>query len=343
MSTPATRVLSPLSKRLQDFRSDCGGVSSKRLVNKARKIAMQYDSQPLLIEDSEEEEEEDVDRITRRKERGARRARFSDEEDVVDTPHHKESADGRVSRKSRFNVGEGSEDESQLAMRRKASLEGRVVRKARFSDEEEEPAQQSKFATFVDLSSDSFASSKRRHGARVLLGGNYAIETGNVTFTAGNTQGVFEAVTLLRLGGSSGKKDSPLNMPIRLLPKLLQGVERLRHHRDINRGLAPKRKIPQSGDVVDGREVIDLSAISSTDIPKMTFKLDELFWLTGETVEWPKGNQYDAVSLIRKPKEADDDEAGKKKRSPFTLSLPAKYLDALCAALTLLKERAERR
>ena len=204
-------------------------------------------------------------------------------------------------------------------------------------EEKKYPVRRSDCDTIVDLSTKS--SSNPMLARRILIGGGWSVERGMISFTSGNTVANYEAFTITKSNAGEGKKekkDISINMPIRLLPQVTDAIQRFKMGRE-------NLTMPEAEDIleeakgmdimVSGKEEFDLSQLSQHDMPKINFKIDELFYLLGEAIDFGKG-LYDVLSFVRKAKE----EEGKTKKKDFSLSIPARYLNVLSLAMQMLAE-----
>lgn len=173
--------------------------------------------------------------------------------------------------------------------------------------------------------------------AEFILGEGYSIECGMVSFTSGNTHGIYEAVTIKKQTGLDTKTKLPkrpvtIVLPIRALKPLYQGVQGIR---SAMASMTPLPTMSQLGTKVanskDGQ--VDLSHISRV-LPKMNFKIDEIVSMKSEKVKWGKA-VVDVVSFSRMPKDAS--------KNPFTLQVPATLFNLMEVVVTFLyKQKYEK-
>lgn len=190
--------------------------------------------------------------------------------------------------------------------------------------------------TIIDLSSNKTTCDFQP--VAVSLGSGWKVGVGTVSFQAGGTQGSYEAFTISKEG--KDKKPLSLNLPIRLLPTLVQVVSRFKKARDC-------RQLPSLNDLrtlgETGRD-LNLSHCTGSEIPKIEFKIDDLFFVKGETLDWGKGS-YDALSFIRRPKDCVEVKSGGVKnttaKKEFSLSIPSKFFDVLFLAVQYLADRKQ--
>lgn len=95
---------------------------------------------------------------------------------------------------------------------------------------------------------------------------------------------------------------------------------------------------------------MNLAHCAGSEIPKLEFKIDDLFFVKGETLDWGKGS-YDALSFIRRPKDCVEVKIGGAKntgvkkeiaaKKEFSLSIPSKFFDVLFLAVQYLDDRSQ--
>ena len=188
----------------------------------------------------------------------------------------------------------------------------------------------------VDLSVGSpVDKSIKRNNFEFNLGSGFFLQTGTQTFKSGGTYGSFDAFTIGKiLDSDTGKpRELSINMPIRLVPVMAEAVRQLR------KKMISTTELPSTSTIVEwakNGETVNLEPfIKRREVPLVSFKLDESFWLKGEQVSFGKNNGvYDVISMIRKNKGDDTSK-------PFTLTLPMRIFDnlemSIRAVLKLIK------
>ena len=188
----------------------------------------------------------------------------------------------------------------------------------------------------VDLSLGSpIDKSIKRNDFNFHLGSGFFLQTGTQTFKSGGTYGSFDAFTIGKtLDTDTGKpRELSINMPIRLVPIMAEAVRQLR------KKMICTTEMPPTSTIVEwakNKQSVNLEPfIKRREVPLVSFKLDESFWLKGEQVSFGRSNgTYDVISMVRKNKGDDTSK-------PFTLTLPVRIFDnlemAIKAVMKLIK------
>lgn len=158
------------------------------------------------------------------------------------------------------------------------------------------------------------------------IGGGYKVKAHRIFFTAvNNGGGSFFGVSIIKTIPSDNPywlkknaKDPQINFPLRNLEGLHAALQDMRQKMNPVPTLAEFAKLAKESD-----GYCDLSGHGHV-IPKVSYKIDELFYVKGERVKWGQA-MVEAVVFERLSKD--------QKKKGYNLQVPARLFDSLCVAI----------
>ena len=164
------------------------------------------------------------------------------------------------------------------------------------------------------------------------MGNGYFIFLGPVPFyNQGGSFDAFQVGRVLQEKEGGKVKQVTLNMPVKLLPPLEEGLSLLLEKFDSGRSRVSGANIHRLIKKADGGKV-DLSRFAAFKAPNTICKLDANHYIGGETVTLPKGNSYEAITFIRVGKKDRNGSSGSKGGDgKFKFSVPLRLLPILQA------------